>query len=107
MVFSGSRTAAKLVLLLAVVGCRSGPGPAPALGAADPGVHERSIPGPDGRELRFTLSVPPGYDGLRPVPLVLALHYGGSAFPAFFGRGILELLVQPALEPLGALIVAP
>jgi predicted peptidase len=96
-----------LVLLMAGLGCRSGPGPAPALGGADPGVHERSIPGPDGQELRFTISVPPQYDGLRRVPLVLALHFGGSAFPAFFGRGILEMLVQPALEPLGALIVAP
>jgi predicted peptidase len=92
---------------LLLAGCRSGPGPAPALGGADPGIHERVIPGPDGRELRFTVAVPAQYDGMRPVPLVLALHFGGSAFPPFFGRGILELLMLPALEPLGAIIVAP
>jgi poly(3-hydroxybutyrate) depolymerase len=93
-------------------GCRGaggagGGGGAAVFAAPDPGVHERSIPGPGGRELRFTISVPPGYDGFRRVPLVLALHFGGDSFPPFFGRGMLELLVQPALQPLGALIVAP
>lgn len=91
-------------------GCRSAPETAPgaaAAAAAAPGIYERSIAGPDGRELRFTLSVPPGYSRERPVPLVLALHFGGRAFPPFFGRGILEVLVQPALAELGALIVAP
>jgi predicted peptidase len=98
------------VFLLA--GCRSGPGPAldspaPSVNAPAPGIHQQTIPGPGGQELRFTLSVPPAYDGVRPVPLVLALHFGGRAFPPFYGRNILEGLVQPALEPLGALIVAP
>ena len=98
--------------LLLALGCRSGPGPAPAdsrpaSAALDPGVHQQSIAGPGGQELRFTVSVPAGYDGVRRVPLVLALHFGGRAFPPFYGRGVLEVLVQPALESLGALIVAP
>jgi predicted peptidase len=104
------RTVAVIAVLLGA-GCRSGPGPAldsPGVSAAPgPGIHQQSIGGPGGQELRFTVSVPPGYDGVRPVPLVLALHFGGRAFPPYYGRNILEVLVQPALESLGALIVAP
>ncbi len=90
--------------------CRSGPvlESASAPAAPSAGIHELTIPGPGGADLRFTVSVPAGYDGVHPVPLVLALHYGGrSPFPPYYGRNVLELLVQPALEPLGAVIVAP
>jgi poly(3-hydroxybutyrate) depolymerase len=88
-------------------GAAAGGGTAAVFGPPDPGVHQRTIPGPGGRELNFTVSVPPGYDGFRRVPLVLALHFGGDSFPPFFGRGMLELLVQPALQTLGAVMVAP
>jgi poly(3-hydroxybutyrate) depolymerase len=112
---SGSTGVALGLFGLIVAGCRSGPGPAPDPGTGSPaarepttpGIHERTIPGPDGQPLRFTLAVPAGYEGTRAVPLVMALHYGGNSFPPFYGRGVLELLVQPALEPLGAIIVAP
>ena len=39
-------------------------------------------------------------------PLIVSLHYGGQVTP-FFGQGLLESLIEPALRDLGAIIVAP
>jgi len=55
---------------------------------------------------RYTIAVPTGYSDETPVPLVLALHFAGHGTP-FYGRLILEELVEPALGDLGGLIVAP
>ena len=55
--------------------------------------------------VRYAISVPPKYDRSHPVPLVLALHFGGN--PAGAGSGVMKALVRPALEGLGAIIVAP
>jgi predicted peptidase len=55
---------------------------------------------------RYTLALPVGYTGDRPVPLVMALHYGGLVTP-YYGNGLLIGLVEPALRGLGAIIVAP
>jgi len=55
---------------------------------------------------RYTIATPTGYTGDKPVPLVLALHFAGHGTP-FYGRIILEELVEPALRALEALIVAP
>lgn len=72
----------------------------PGLG---PGIHELLLqPG----DRRLTIAIPEGYTGAEPVPLVLALHYGGRVTP-FFGGGVLRLLVEPGLAKLGAIIVAP
>ncbi len=68
-----------------------------------PGVHELALP-ESGRP--YTLSIPEGYSEATPAPLVLSLHYGGRVTP-HFGRGLLEILVEPALRDLGAIIVAP
>jgi predicted peptidase len=54
----------------------------------------------------YTIAIPAGYTGDRPVPLVLALHYGGHGMP-YYGRDFLTGLVEPALRDLGAIIVAP
>src|SRR5262249_58742161 len=73
----------------------SGPGapPEPAeLPRRAPGVHEGTASLPGGGTLRYTLSVPEGYDSKRPVPLVVALHYGGDVTP-FYGRGMIDGLV--------------
>ncbi len=56
--------------------------------------------------LRYTLSLPEGYDSSESWPLVLALHYGGQVTP-WYGRGVLEVLVEPALHELQPIIVAP
>ncbi len=55
---------------------------------------------------RYTLVVPGDYTGEQAVPLVLALHFGGTA-TAHYGRAVAEQLVEPALRPLGAVAVAP
>jgi predicted peptidase len=67
------------------------------------GIHELTLPG---SEHRYTVSIPRGYTGRDPVPLVVSLHFGGEVTP-FFGRGLLELLVEPALRELRAIVVAP
>ncbi len=54
----------------------------------------------------YTIAVPTGYSGDKPVPLILALHFAGHGTP-YYGRMILEELVEPALGDLGGLIVAP
>lgn len=55
--------------------------------------------------IRYAISIPPKYNRSRPVPLVLALHFGGN--PAGAGNAVMKALIRPALEDLGAIIVAP
>lgn len=59
----------------------------------------------DGVLLRYTLSIP---EGLAPqAPLVLCLHYAGHGTQEWYGRGLLATLVEPALRPLKAVMIAP
>lgn len=57
-------------------------------------------------EQRYTIAFPEEYPGDDDVPLILALHFAGHGTP-YYGRTILEYLVEPALRDLGAVIVAP
>jgi dipeptidyl aminopeptidase/acylaminoacyl peptidase len=88
----------------AIVGCGSNP-----LETTEdrfiqrPGVHRQLLAPSD---MRYTIGVPPGYTGNEPVPLILALHYGGEVTP-FYGGDYLNVLVGPALQDLGAIMVAP
>ena len=66
------------------------------------GIHEMTL---DNGQ-RYTIAIPEGYTGEQAVPLIIALHYGGTVTP-FYGLGLLEGLVEPALRDLGAIIVAP
>jgi predicted peptidase len=62
----------------------------------------------DGSGVRYAIAVPEGYDGSEEVPLVLALHFGwGQALPSNYSAIFVEILVEPALRDLGAIIVAP
>ena len=62
----------------------------------------------DGTGLRYAIALPEGYDGSEEVPLILALHFGwGEALPPNYSAIFLEILVEPALRDLGAIIVAP
>ncbi|MGD8324362.1 MAG: alpha/beta hydrolase-fold protein [Gammaproteobacteria bacterium] len=67
------------------------------------GTHELTLPG-SGR--RYTLVVPRGYRSAESVPLIVSLHFGGRVTP-WIGRSLLEQLIEPALDELGAIIVAP
>lgn len=78
-------------------------GAASTLAGDAPTVREEVVP-PGGQ--RFTISIPDGYSPDKPVPLVLALHYGGTVTP-YYSKPFLVNLVEPALRKLGAIIVAP
>ena len=68
------------------------------------GIHDDLLPQIDGPLIHYAISVPRGYHG-EPVPLILALHFGGD--PRGAGHSMLQILIQPALGALGAIIVAP
>jgi len=71
-------------------------------------VQRQTLTLEDGADLRYAISVPEGYDGSQEVPLVLALHFGwGEALPPNYSAIFIEILVEPALRDLGAIIVAP
>jgi predicted peptidase len=70
------------------------------------GIYEETLETPDGDVLRYAISIPKGYQTGRPRPLVLALHYGGRVTP-YYGKGMLEQLVEPGLKSLGAIMIAP
>ncbi len=70
------------------------------------GMHFDQTTTPSGSLLRYTLSMPRGYDANQPVPLIMALHYGGDVTP-HYGAGLIDFLVEPGLGELGAIIVAP
>lgn len=71
-----------------------------------PGIHEQTTLLPDGTELRFTMVVPSGYDPAVEAPLVVSLHYGGEVTP-FYGRHLLETVMEPGLRELQAVMIAP
>jgi predicted peptidase len=71
----------------------------------DSGVHIQTFQRLGELSVRYAISIPKGYSSSKPVPLVLALHYGGS--PNGAAQGVLLTLVQPAFADLGAIIVAP
>lgn len=55
---------------------------------------------------RYAIAFPEKFSAGEPVPLILALHYAGHGTD-YYGRTMLEQLIQPALHDLGAFIVAP
>jgi predicted peptidase len=70
------------------------------------GIYEKTLTLEDGKILRYALSIPKSLSTDGSVPLVVALHYGGRVTP-YYGKEFLTLLVYPALERLGAVMVAP
>ena len=75
-----------------------------------PAIEHRTLTLDDGSVLRYGLLLQRGSsDRTGPLPLVLVLHYGapGDVTPPYYGDGILERLVRPALGTLSAVFVAP
>jgi predicted peptidase len=70
------------------------------------GFRDLTMPRPDGGQLLYAISVPDGYKPEAARPLVLALHPGGERM-RYYGRAYAQLVVEPALRDLGAVIVAP
>jgi predicted peptidase len=69
-------------------------------------IQEKVMTTRSGTSLRYTLALPPSLSPDKPCPLVLALHYGGEVTP-YYGRPYLTKLVVPALQSLGAIMIAP
>lgn len=88
-------------LLASVAGLLAGA--VSSLAGGLPSIREEVVPA-SGQ--RYTIAIPDGYSPERPVPLVLALHYGGTVTP-YYSKPFLVNLVEPALRKLGAIIVAP
>ncbi len=70
------------------------------------GIHDIETQATPGRGARFTLSIPERTHDQGPAPLVLVLHYAGEP-TRFYGRPLLEGLIEPAFRSLGAYYVAP
>lgn len=68
------------------------------------GLHDIVIRGADTRTVPATLVLPPGLPA--GAPIVLCLHYGGTPV-GHYGRTLLEHLVAPAWQALGAVMLAP
>jgi predicted peptidase len=71
-----------------------------------PGIYEETFTLKSGTLLRYTLSIPREFSPGQPIPLVIALHYGGTVTP-WYSKGYLNILVEPALRKLNAIIAAP
>jgi predicted peptidase len=84
------------VLLLLLV-------PSRAFGAD---IKNLQMPLPAGGTLLYGLQVPDGYKAGEPRPLVLALHPGGERM-RYYGSAYVRAVVAPALQDLGAIVVAP
>ena len=69
-------------------------------------VQEKMLRLESGATLRYTLALPPSFSPDHPYPLIIALHYGGQVTP-YYGEPYLTNLVLPALDGLGAIMVAP
>jgi len=73
-----------------------------------PGLHSLSLPRGDEPAIHYAISIPRNYSPSRPVPLILALHFGvGGGDAAGAGGDVVQILVGPALSELGAIMVAP
>ena len=75
-----------------------------ASGASAQTIHDEVLSQQDGPSIHYAISVPRDYRR-EPVPLILALHFGGD--PRGAGHAMLQILIQPAFGDLGAVIVAP
>ena len=70
-----------------------------------PRVQQLVFRAPDVGVVRYAISVPADYAPASPRPLVLALHPSGN--DPYYGGAFMRRIVAPALQELGAIIVAP
>jgi len=98
--------------LLLALGCQP-PGPVtiPAAGKLPKlaaGTHQETVEVPGVGSVKYTIDIPADDGSGRPVPLVLALHYGynGSVPDAYTGAGMIDDF-RPGLADLKAIVIAP
>jgi len=75
---------------------------------ATPGLHHLSFQRPGEPTVGYVISIPANYSPSTPVPLILGLHFGvGGGGSTGAGGDVVDVLIGPAFEDLGAIIVAP
>ena len=94
-----------LLSVLPIGAAAQGVGNPPVLA---PGLHERTLVRVGEPGVSYAISLPPSYSSSTPAPLILALHYGiGNRDSTGVGSDLVKGIIGPALEGLGAIIVAP
>src|SRR6195256_3708498 len=94
-----------LLSVLPIGAAAQGAGDRPGLA---PGLHEMTLARAGEPGIGYAISIPPTYSPSTPGPLILALHYGiGNRDSTGVGSDLVKGLIGPALEGLGAVIVAP
>jgi predicted peptidase len=94
-----------LLSVLPIGAAAQAPGSAPR---SAPGLHELTLDRAGEPGTTYAVSIPPGYLPSTPVPLILGLHYGiGNRDSTGVGADVVKGIIGPALEGLGAIIVAP
>lgn len=104
-----NRTIILTFLFAFFVGCNAGPKPVKTAATLPKtsGLHECVHVLKDGTSVRFSIYVPPRYESeTEPLPLAMALHYGGEVTP-YYGKGIINSLVKGGLDKIDPVIVAP
>lgn len=99
-------------LACSIIGC--GPPPAVSIPQAQKlekkniGRHKLSVDLPDVGKVLYTIEIPETYDGKKPVPLVLFLHYGyeGAKPAPHTGAGMIDLFAS-GVNNHGAIALAP
>ena len=69
-----------------------------------PGLHALQLAGAS--PTLYAVAVPEGYRDSTPSPLVIVLHPGGQR-TRYYGGDFMRRIVEPALRPLGAIMIAP
>ena len=96
-----------LVLVIAILAAAAGAeaGAAMQVPVLSKGIHSLTLQRPGAPPIHYAISIPAGASPTSSTPLILALHFGGD--PRGAGQAVLEILVEPALAEMGAIIVAP
>jgi predicted peptidase len=75
-------------------------------GARAAEIRNLSMPLDQGGQLLYGLLLPDGYRAGAARPLILALHPGGARMP-YYGSAYVRAVVAPAVQGVGAIVVAP
>jgi predicted peptidase len=70
------------------------------------GLHPLQLDVPGAAPVLYAVSVPDGYQSSIPAPLVIVLHPGGQRI-RYYGGDFMRRVVEPALRPLKAIMIAP
>jgi predicted peptidase len=94
-----------LLSVLPIGAAAQGAGDRPVLA---PGLHALTLARAGEPGIGYAISIPPTYSPSTSASLILALHYGiGNRDSTGVGADLVKGLIGPALEGLGAIIVAP